>query len=411
MSLIVAKTSTVQSAVLSGTLHMPLQGVPTYDIVIDVTDGAGFDAGTAVTISCDGGITLSGTVTDQRTGDFLDTMHVRITGGKYGMWKPATARGYMQPSAYVKDVVNGLLKDAGESLSSTSDQSLLNTNLQAWMTTTRPVSANLDVLLGFVAPSAGWRILADGTVWIGTDSFSTTDTSQYVRLIHDPADGHYELGVDVPAIVPGVNVQGDGTAPVGNAAIVEHRIKKDEIRTFAWSQMDADRGEAAAVSDIADHVTASFDFARIYDVTVKSQSADLLTVDVNPPEGLTKIGGLQRVPILQPFPQCKVQVPNGVTVRLGWNRGDPRYPYVSLFGSGDSVTRIQLGGNTDAARKGDGVGNGTLAFTFGAGSGAATLAITYTPGDGSAPQVLAAGSGTLTIKEKIVAGSSIVGLG
>lgn len=62
------------------------------------------------------------------------------------------------------------------------------------------------------------------------------------------------------------------------------------------------------------------------------------------------------------------------------------------------------GASKGVARKDDGAGGGTIAFTF-AGGPPATLAIVYTPGDGSTPQSLAAGSGTLTIKEKITGGS------
>lgn len=85
-------------------------------------------------------------------------------------------------------------------------------------------------------------------------------------------------------------------------------------------------------------------------------------------------------------------------------------------GQGNVVLQVDKGkvllGNEQntipVARKGDGVGNGSLAFAFNAGTGAASLSITYTPGDGSAQQVLASGSGSLTIKEKITAGSSDV---
>ncbi len=75
-----------------------------------------------------------------------------------------------------------------------------------------------------------------------------------------------------------------------------------------------------------------------------------------------------------------------------------------------AASEIKVGKNATkkAARQNDGVGNGTLAFTFGAGTGAATLAITYTPGDGSAPQSIPTGSGTITIKEKITGGSNKV---
>lgn len=71
-------------------------------------------------------------------------------------------------------------------------------------------------------------------------------------------------------------------------------------------------------------------------------------------------------------------------------------------------SEVQLGDGAtkEVARKGDGVGAGTLVFTFVPGAGGASLAITYNPGDGGAPQVLAAGTGTITVGEKITGGSS-----
>jgi hypothetical protein len=91
-----------------------------------------------------------------------------------------------------------------------------------------------------------------------------------------------------------------------------------------------------------------------------------------------------------------IHVKDGVTLRLAVTGGGK-----ILLGEAGQATK-------KAARKDDGVGNGTIAFTFGAGTGAATLAIVYTPGDGSAPQSLPAGSGTLTVKEKITGGSGTV---
>lgn len=382
---------------------MELHGVPTYDIVVDQIDGKGFDAGTAVTIDCNGGLTLKGTVAEKRVDDFLNTMHMRVVGGKNGMWKAAKAKGYMQPSAFVRDVVNDLVNASGESLSSQTDQSFLGTNLAAWMTTARSVSESLDVLLEIVAPDKGWRILADGTIWIGSESWPSS-SDEYTLLNHIPADASYELGVDVPTIVPGVNLGG-----IGQIGIIEHRITGNTIRTFAWSQLDEDRGVAESIRAMAKHALAKIDYFTTYDCTVKSQSADLSTVDLNPPSDLTEISGLQRVPLLHGLPGCKVQVPNGQTVSLGWYRGDPRNPYAAMWKPGD-VTRIQLGGNTDAARKGDHSDCGSWLFTFGAGSGAATLDIQYTDPDGNVTH-LPSGSGTVTSKAKLTEGSSKVGLG
>ncbi len=404
MALILAKTNTVEAAVLSGTLHMPLQGVPTYDVVIDQASGGGFDAGTAVTIACDGGLSLVGTVAEKRAGDFLDTIHVRVVGGKNGMWKTASAKGYMQPGALVKDVLDGFTKDSGESLSSATDSGFQNTNLTSWMVTTRPVSECLDVLLQYVAPDSGWRILDDGKLWIGAEQW-TSSSDEYTLLVHSPTDAHYELGVDVPTIKPGIDLAG-----VGKVALVEHRITGEDIRTFVWTQLDTDRGDAASITAMAKHALANIDYFTTYDCTVKSQSGDLATVDLNPPSDLKEIGGLQRVPLLHGLPGCKVQVPNQVTVSLGWYRGDPRLPYAALWPNDCGLTRLQLGGNTDAARKGDHSDDGTWVFTFVPGTGGATLSIVYTDPDGGVT-TLGSGSGSVSAKGKINEGSSKVGLG
>jgi hypothetical protein len=89
------------------------------------------------------------------------------------------------------------------------------------------------------------------------------------------------------------------------------------------------------------------------------------------------------------------------------------YPYgaVPFALPQDSILIGDDTGAPFAARKGDGVGSGTIQFSFTAGSGAAALSITYTPGDGSAPQSLAAGTGTITIKELIKSGSTKVKIG
>ncbi len=74
MSLVTANGVTV----IGGSIMMPLRGVWSADLVIDQPDGSGFDAGTAVAIKCADGIELDGTVVPDRTGSFLDAVHVRL---------------------------------------------------------------------------------------------------------------------------------------------------------------------------------------------------------------------------------------------------------------------------------------------------------------------------------------------
>lgn len=389
-------------AVLSGTIMMPLYGVWTADLVIDQPDGSGFSAGTSVEIKSADGFTLNGTVAPDREGDFLDAVHVRVLGGVGGMGTTATPKGYVQPSAFVRDVVNGLLNDAGESLSSTVAQSLLTTNLTAWMVSERPCSEALDILIDLVAPSSGWRVLADGKIWIGVESWVDSDAA-FEILNTNPVEGMYELGVATLAIVPGVNLSG-----VGHVSRVEHEILPNQIRSHVWVPAEQQPGLADSIEKLVDHRLAKLDYFALYDAKVKSQSADLTTVDLTPED--SRIGGLQRVPLRHGLPGCAVQVPNGVTVRLGWDRGDPRMPFAALWNGGENVTRLKLGGNTDAARKGDHSDGGSWVFAFGAGTGAATLSITYTDPDGVVT-VLGSGSGTVPAKAKLTEGSSIVGLG
>src|SRR5690348_17741540 len=113
--------------VLKGTVILPLVGVWTADLQLDQVDGTGFSAGTKVTITSENGFKLSGVVAPDRTGDFLESVYVRILGGAGGMAKTVTARSYVQPGAFVKDVLQGLSTDSGEALSSTISSGFLNT--------------------------------------------------------------------------------------------------------------------------------------------------------------------------------------------------------------------------------------------------------------------------------------------
>lgn len=400
MALITARTSSTEKAVLSGTIMMPLYGVWTADLVINATDG--FSGGTHVDIVAEDGVTLTGTVAESRTGDFLNTIHTRILGGAGGMGVTATPGGYVQPQARVSDVLNGLTRSAGETLSSTVSQQFLSTNLTAWMVTERAVSEVLDILLEQVEPTFGWRILSDGKLWMGAESWSTSDTA-FQLLVRNPVEGYFDLGVESPAITPGVELP-----DVGRVSRVEHAIESGAIRSRVWVPTDQQPGIADSIDVLIDHRLAKLDYFALYDATVKSQSADLTTVDLQPED--PRIGGLQRVPIRNGLAGCSQEVPTGTKIRLGWDRGDPRRPFAALWDGGENVTRLKLGGNTDAARKGDHSDAGSWVFTFGAGSGAATLSIVYTDPDGTVT-TLASGSGTVPAKAKLTEGSTKVGLG
>lgn len=316
--------------VLSGVISMPLVGVWIADLKIDQPDGTGFDAGTAVTISGESGWSLSGTVAPDRSGDFLDAVHVRVLGGKAGMAKTAQAKAYVQPGAYARDVIKGLASSAGESVSSTADSVIMATNLTAWAVMAVPCARALETLLDVVAPAAHWRILADGTLWVGNESWTSLDGT-YDLLSANPTEGFYDLGVEAPTITPGVSI-----TSVGNVNRVEHEIAADKIRSRVWVDLsEGQRGAAAAIQAIVEHTTAKFDYFALYQATVKSQSSDWTTVDVQPAKA--GVPGLSNVPLRHGLPGFSAQVSSGATVLVGWDSGNPSKPYACLWGGGETV--------------------------------------------------------------------------
>lgn len=331
--------------VVSGTVSMPLIGVWIADLVIDQSDDSEFSVGTVVSIEFNDGITLKGTVAPSRSGEFVDRVHVRVLGGAGGMGKDATPAGYTQPSAFFRDVLSDLCKASGETQSTAIDATMLGSNLSAWSIQKSTVGSALDILLKFNHPAADWRILADGTLWIGDETWPTED-HQHVILKHDPADAMYEVGCDSPSIYPGITIDG-----IGKINRVEHTFSSGEIRSQLFLEIpNQDRGFRASVNAIINQETAGIDYFTFYDATVITQSADMLSVDVRP--GDQRLSGITRVPLRHGLPGVTVQVTPGATIRIGWDRGNPSMPYAALWQGGEtaisivvSSASIMLGGN------------------------------------------------------------------
>jgi hypothetical protein len=335
--------------IISGTILRPLVGVWTADLVIDQSDASSFTAGTKVTIKSENGYSLSGTVAENRSGAFLDAVYVRVLGGAGGMGKASSARSYVQPGAFVRDVLNGLCADSGETLSSTVDASFLGTNLTAWSVIGgNLVMRNLRALLDIVAPSLSWRILSDGTLWIGAESW-TQVTTDFQVMHQDPSDGSFHLGIESPFVVPGTSLP-----DVGNVGMVQDDIESGSLRSRVWVDIPgSNRGINAATQQMAKQALAGVDYYGTYVCQVVSQSADLSTVDISPVGARNKslVGGLQRVPARY-MTGCKVQVAPGATCLLGWDGGSPEGPFAIIM-SGDSAVSAQILGNDPIITKTD----------------------------------------------------------
>lgn len=191
---------------------------------VDAAFGGELAPGDGATFAIDSGaLTLAATA--KRGGLFIGTGLVRLVGGKGGLATIATAKFYQMSD--VRHVLADLLSDAGETLSSTSDDATLSLELARWTTIQQETGPAISSLIQAAGDSIGWRVLPDGTVWVGPETWP--DSGLDYRLITDhPNEGRRVVGLDAPTLLPGTTIGG------ARVSYVEHKIDASKVRTTFW---------------------------------------------------------------------------------------------------------------------------------------------------------------------------------
>jgi hypothetical protein len=176
----------------------------------------------------DGGLTLSGTA--ERAGDWLDSGYVRLAPGANGLKKRSRPKHYVNGSIGL--VAKDLLATAGEVLAPTSTARLLSTQLTSYAQAADAVGRCLTALLQdrrLVAPA--WRALADGTIWLGYETWPDSGLiapEGYQDMDELPHEGRAELGFDAWQLLPGTTLEGR------RVSAVEHNVDGATVRTAVW---------------------------------------------------------------------------------------------------------------------------------------------------------------------------------
>ncbi len=203
------------ASVYSATVLRPRIGRWTADIEL-AADPISLDGPQTLTL---GSLVLTGSVA--RGGDWVGTRYVRLVGGTGGLSATASPRAYRNvPLSFV---LSELLTEIGEAPSPKSDP--LASTVGQWVRLAGPASDALTELA--TAAGMSWRVLADGTVWIGTDTYPAF-TSTSTLLAELPDEGRSIYGETEPTIGPGVTIDSRRTD------YVEHHIKASEIRSLVW---------------------------------------------------------------------------------------------------------------------------------------------------------------------------------
>lgn len=194
-----AAGKTVGDDVLSGTIHLPRVGAWVADLKVaaDVPLSGPVD----ITI---GHEVIVGTVS--RSGMVQGIAQTRVVAGADGLRSQVGKMHYTAPS--VRNVLARIAKDVGESLSAAGDRTVLDRQLEHWSTLVMPAAQAIRALVHVLPEGTVWRILADGGLWIGLDTWPDAGLPDVAIVGERAEDAMIELALEAPFLLPGTTVVG-----------------------------------------------------------------------------------------------------------------------------------------------------------------------------------------------------------
>jgi hypothetical protein len=306
--------------VLSGALTMPIVG--TWHANLDL------DAPVAPTgrISIDwDGVPFSGTVV--RSGaDEGGRSQALIVGGAGGFSKVLTGK-YYASGPTLKIIVADILSEAGETLSSTADASVLSHVVARWERTAGTAGYSLTAALDDAG--ATWRVLSDGTVWVGKDTFpavARADIPGLTVLDENHSSGFIVVSVDAPLLRPGVT-------------LLERQAREVTFTLTPGSSRAEIRYQSLGdvLGRILERATRKAEYSGSFPgkvVAYSSGQADLVPDD----ERVRGIGGLSRVPVRVGLPGITLDyVAGSRRAAATFEAADPKRPSVTSWEQGGKL--------------------------------------------------------------------------
>lgn len=317
-----------QFAMVSGTIRLPRVGAWWMDCEVATDEPV---TGTVI-VASELGLSLKGTVHRGRVSNHKQEL--RIVGGADGLQKLVEPKHYSVPS--VGTVLSDILAGAGETLSATTDAALLGTRLDNWTTVPIPAGKAISDLVAHCPAGTVWRVLPDGTVWLGAETWPVADSEEIRSLSDDDSAGSVELGMAAPTLLPGATLNGR------KLDYVEHRVESGTLRTTVWLLDETMGDESSRMHDpVAARVRAKLPtphYFGVYPFQLVKQTGFLV-------EGLPQVEGLppmSNVPLHVGVPGLEMQVSPGATILIGWQGGDPERPYAALWNKEATVASLTM---------------------------------------------------------------------
>lgn len=312
--------------VLTATVSVPRVGVWRADLDLDTADAAKVTGKIALVLD---DVTWSGKAIE--VGAFIGRVKVRLLGGAAGFSKPTQPRFYQAMPA--KTVITDLLTEGGERLSSTSDAAKLGTILPFWTRHAGTVGEGLENVLDELG--AVWRVLPDGSVWIGVETWPKSDPKNVAVEAEVASESKIVFSSDAPSLLPGTTFRDR------KVSRVEHSIETGKTRTTAWFETGTPgTGDAfrSALDGLVRQATKHIDFYAVRSGKVVAQNGDgTLEIKLDDAD----MPGMSKIPIAYGVPGISAKVKSGAKVHVQWADGSPTKPRAVVIDPAD-ILELQV---------------------------------------------------------------------
>ncbi len=363
-----ADCSIADRSIVKGQLLAKRRGV--WRCYLDEIAGSDkLELGAVVTLSWLG-TSCTGTVL--RSGAADTTVDAVIVGGRADHAKllPASMYDYQLP---VSLVLSKILQDAGERQSPTIAAVQLTRTLARYVRRAGTLGDQLDQLVDTLG--AVWRVLLDGSVWIGVDTW--TAAAPFDHVLSEgwaPSSGAVPILPEALGLLPGQLYTGPGgggprvSIRVGDIA---YGITPDTSSATIYALDErAAAGESRlsqALRSVIGEETAPHFWRQTFAGRVVQQRSDG-TIDVDPDH--PELDDLTSVQVRVPVPGAKVRVAVNARCDLVFEDGDPERAIATVYAPGDADKPV--------ARKGDPAGWITWEIaTVGTSGGTAVISLDW----------------------------------
>lgn len=205
--------------VVSCAVSLPLVGAWVAEVRLDTRE----PVEGAATLRLGDTLELHGTVVSG--GVHAGAAYARLVGGNGRLAAELPSRYYRDVPARIP--ISDALTEAGEVFASSSDATILDAWLPLW---TRTAGRTSDAIAQLIKAAGGgaWRVLPDGSVWVGQDTWPSAPRFDFVEIEEFPAERRVEIATEEPKLLPGM------TFLNRRVSHVRHVLVPEAFRTHVW---------------------------------------------------------------------------------------------------------------------------------------------------------------------------------